>query len=148
MKRISTLLIIAFFATFTAHAQGESAITKGQKQLNFGAPGYIGLDFCIHNWVTLGPKVAYNIFDNGNVKAGVVADFHFNELLGIPNNWDVYAGASAGWKFKTDNNNGSDGFDIGGQIGGRWFWSDKWGLNLEGGFSGSVGGGIGLTMRM
>ena len=148
MKQLVALLLCTIFSFYT-HAQGESAITKGQKQLNFGLPGYLGFDFCIHDLVTIGPKGVYELFsDNNTIKAGVVSDFHFNKLLGIPNNWDVYAGVSAGWRFKTDKNNGSEGFDIGGQIGGRWFWSEKWGLNLEGGFSGSIGGGLGLTMRM
>jgi len=148
MRQLTTTLIIILFSIY-AQGQGESAITKGQKLLNFGLPGYVGLDFAIHDMITLGPKVAYELFSGNNtLKAGIVADFHFNQLLEIPSNWDVYAGASAGWRFKTDNNKGSDGFDLGGQIGGRWFWSDKWGLNLEGGFSGSVGGGLGVTMRM
>ena len=139
MKRIITALIFTSISFF-ALAQGESALSKGGKQLNFGLPGYIGLDFAVHDMVTVGPKVVYELFSNDNTfKAGVVGDFHFNQLIGIPSNFDFYIGVSAGWRFKSDDNKGNDGFDIGGQIGGRWFWSDKWGLNLDVGFSGSIG---------
>ena len=148
MLKIVTVLVLTC-VSFFALGQGESALSKDGKQWNFGLPGYVGLDFAVHDMVTVGPKIVYELFNNNNTfKAGVVGDFHFNQLIGIPSNFDFYAGVSAGWRFKSDDNKGTDGFDIGGQVGGRWFWSDKWGLNLEFGFSGFVGGGLGVTMRM
>jgi hypothetical protein len=46
--------------------------------------------------------------------------------------------------------------NVGLQAGGRWFWSDKWGLYLElgGGSVGgmgnieNIGGGLGVTMKL
>ena len=47
------------------------------------------------------------------------------------------------------NNDNSSDFDIGAQIGFRWFWNEKWGLYLEIG-GGSIGGtgGLGFTMKL
>lgn len=53
-------------------------------------------------------------------------DYHFNYLIGIPSEFDFYAGARAGFDagatFRPD---------VGVQVGARWYWSPVWGLNLE-----------------
>ena len=57
-------------------------------------------------------------------------DYHFNTLLNIPNQWDLYAGATMGIDFSKP-----VGFSAGAHAGGRWYWNDKWGINAE------IGGG-------
>ena len=41
-------------------------------------------------------------------------------------------------------------FGFGLQVGGRWFWNDKWGVFLEagGGNLDGAGGFVGVTMKM
>jgi len=63
--------------------------------------------------------------------------------MNIPSNWDFYTGGRVGF-------NAGDDFDLslGIEVGGRWYWSDKWGLNLE--LAGGTGFGttIGVSMRL
>ena len=48
-----------------------------------------------------------------------------------------------------NSSNDSD-FAFGMQIGGRWFWNDKWGVYLEAAFGNldNAGGGAGVTMKL
>lgn len=155
MKKF-TLLLIFVAAGIFASAQGTAPLSKGEQQMNFGIsfdgqgiPLYFGMDWAVHNDITVGGMAAFNLdgFDYLNLAAR--GDYHFNRLLNIPSNWDFYAGANLGFRLGFSEYNGDDGLDLGAQIGGRWFWSDKWGLMLEGG-GGQLGSGgrIGLTMKM
>jgi hypothetical protein len=68
--------------------------------------------------------------------------------LNIPQNWDFYAGLNIGFRIGLDNAT-SSGLDLGAQVGGRYYWNDKWGVNVEfGGGSTMAGGGVGLSLRM
>jgi outer membrane immunogenic protein len=157
MKKIYLLISIVFLA-FTSFAQNESAtgaqgaapLSKGQKQLNFGAgfngngiPTYIGLDFAVHNDVTVGPVVKVVLDDVVTFGFLGRGDYHFNRLIGIPNNWDFYAGASIGVQFV---DNADLDFDI--HVGGRWYWSEKWGLNLEFGGGNGYGTSLGVSLKL
>lgn len=81
-------------------------------------------------------------FANGN--------YHFNTLLDIPQEWDLYAGLSLGFvsvsspsAYKGGTVSGL-GLDL--QIGGRYYWNDRWGVNLEfGGGNAASGARIGLS---
>lgn len=132
-----------------AQNRGVAPLAKGEKQINFGAgiyqkgmPMYFSVDFAIHKDITLTPEVhAVFPFPDEKFKGGVMmkADYHWNYLIGIPANWDFYAGARAGVSF------GKDIYpDLGIQVGGRWYWSSKWGMNLEL----AAGTGFGLTFGL
>jgi hypothetical protein len=149
MKRIA-LIVGMFFIAATMYAQGVAPLAKGEKQLNFGLgssnygiPAYVGMDFAIHDDITLGPVVKVRIAED--ISFGLLGrgDYHFNRVIGIPGNFDFYAGASVG--FFTGNDSG---LDIGIQVGGRWYWSDKWGLNVEIGGGTGYGTSVGLSMKM
>ena len=154
MKKIVLVIAISIVG-FNGFSQGEAPLSKGEKQLNFGITGlgnslpvYVGLDFAVHDDITVGPIASVNFFSgNTSLKVGAVGNYHWNKLIGIPSNWDFYAGLNAGFKIDFDNNKNNN-FDLGGQVGGRWFWNDRWGLNAEFGFSGAVGGGFGVTMKL
>ena len=101
------------------------------------------MDFSIHNDVTVCPVVKF-LFDD-EVRFGALArvDYHWNRLLEIPSNWDFYLGANVSFL------NGDElETDFGLQIGGRWYWSDKWGLNLEFGGGNGYSSSIGVSMKL
>jgi outer membrane immunogenic protein len=152
MKRTILYLLMTFFAIGTfAQAGGVAPLAKGDKQLNFGTgfsnngiPIYVSMDFALHKDITLTPEVHVKFDDK--VKGGILlkADYHWNYLIGIPDNWDFYAGVRAGFDV------GDDDFvpDIGIQVGGRWYWSEKWGMNLELGGGTGFGTTFGLSMKL
>ena len=149
MKKITLLLGMLFIAA-TMFAQGEAPLSKGEKQLNFGLgftnnglPVYAGMDFAVHNDVTVGPVIKLVIDDNISIGVLGRGDYHFNRIIGIPSNFDFYAGANVGVRFGNEFN-----VDFGLQVGGRWYWSEKWGLNLEFGGGTGYGTSLGVSMKM
>lgn len=147
------ILLVAFsvvFAGLMAQGGGTAPLTKGEKQLNFGTgfsgngiPVYASVDFAIHKDITISPEVHVKIDDDFKFGVLVKGDYHFNYLIGIPSNWDFYAGARVGFDIGDDFTP-----DIGIQVGGRWYWSDKWGLNLELGGGTGFGTTFGLSMKL
>jgi hypothetical protein len=136
-----------------AQGGGVAPLDKGQLQINFGAgianagiPAYVSLDIALHKDVTLTPEVHVRFpFPDHNFRGGVLckADYHWNYLIGIPSNWDFYAGARVGLEF------GGGVFPrFGGQVGGRWYWTDDWGMNLELAFGTGFGFIFGLSKKL
>ena len=152
MKNIFTIA----FCFLTLFAIAQSPIGKGGKQLNFGVTGnsyyipvYVSFDFGVHPDITIGPQVGLDLAFN-YLNLGFRGDYHFNTIIGIPQNWDFYAGLSSGFSLKMKSNEikVDDGFIIGGQVGGRWYWSEKWGLNVELGLGNLFSSGrVGLSVR-
>jgi hypothetical protein len=150
MKRI---LFIAVLILSTSTLFAQSPIGKGGKQVNFGLglysnsiPVYFGMDFGVHEDITVGFQTGLDLeFDYFSLAGR--GDYHFNSLLDIPQDWDFYAGLSLGFAVGIDNSYTS-GLDLGAQIGGRYYWNNSWGVNLE--FGGGIafsGGRIGLSKR-
>jgi outer membrane immunogenic protein len=166
MKQL--FLIIAFFCVIgVSHAQ--SPLPLGKSQLNFGVgfsgygvPLYLGLDYSVHKDITLGGELSlrtYNDNYNGNgynhniFGFSANGNYHFNSILEIPTNWDFYAGLNVGfysWTSPSDYpGDHNSGVGLGAQVGGRYYFNDKWGVNLElGGGSLVSGGKIGLTVKL
>lgn len=152
MKKLLLLFIGLLFAGLTYGQNGGVApLAKGQQQINFGTgftgngiPVYFSWDFAVHKDVTITPQVNVK-FDDDNVKFGalVKGDYHWNYLIGIPANWDFYSGARIGVDFGDDVD-----LDFGIQVGGRWYWSEKWGLNLELAAGTGFGTVVGLSMKL
>ena len=146
------LVVSLLFVAGTAFAQrdGVAPLAKGEKQLNFGLgfsshglPVYVSMDFAVHKDVTITPVINVVIDDDFKFGALFKADYHWNYLIGIPNNWDFYAGARAGFSF-------GDDFlpEFGIQVGGRWYWSDSWGMNAEIAAGTGFGFTFGLSKKM
>ena len=151
MRKITLLVLMSFLVTAAfAQRNGVAPLDKGQLQINFGTgfsskglPVYASLDIALHKDVTLTPEVHMRLplSNDDNFSGGIMvkADYHWNYLIGIPSNWDFYAGARAGINF------GDDIFpDLGIQVGGRWYWADTWGLNAEL----AAGTGFGFTFGL
>lgn len=136
-----------------------------------GVPFYIGLDYnAVHPDISIGGSFgihnikhyhknhyheyrSWNISFNGN--------YHFNRIMNIPNNFDFYAGLNIGYynyKDKKDHypdhphdeySHYHSGIGVGLQVGGRWFITDKIGLNLQfGGGTQYSSGNFGITFRL
>jgi outer membrane immunogenic protein len=164
MKKLFAIVVLGFI-TSTAFAQGT--LDKGAAQLNagfgfsaWGTPVYIGADFGVHEDITIGPRISHRNYgfrrDGFNRRQSLTAigfngNYHFNRILGIAPEWDLYAGATLSYySWSRVDWNGSYGsglgFDL--QIGGRYFLSDKVGLNLEFGGGQVAGGSFGVTIKL
>jgi len=142
MKKITLILLLFIGVSSAASAQATS-------ELNFGFVG-ISYDIPVASAIAITPYAGTNL-NLDWLNLGVKANYYFDELIGIPEAFDFYAGVGAG--FSTWIGGGvseTSGIDIGLQVGGRWFWSEKWGLYLEFGGGHHSGGtaGLGITMRM
>lgn len=167
-KAILICLTILCGLTYT-FAQGS--LEQEGKQLNagfgfsnFGTPVYVGLDYGIHPDITIGPQISYRKysekwnFSGSTFKyshtifvLGFNGNYHFNTLLDIASQWDVYAGLTLGYYVWSSPNdylgNKSSGIGLDVQIGARYFFADNFGINLElGGGTGS-GGKFGITYK-
>lgn len=164
MKKYILIACLAMSSVLVA----QNPIAKGQAQLNaglgfstYGLPVYVGFDYGIHEDITIGAEFTYRSYNDeyfgskynhrlygfsGN------ANYHFNNLLGIDPTWDVYGGLNVGF-YSWSSPNGykgkrSSGLGLGLQIGGRYYFNDKIGINLEfGGGNATSGGKIGISVK-
>jgi outer membrane immunogenic protein len=163
-----TFLTLAILLTF-AFAYGQSSMSKGNSQLNigvglsgWGVPVYLGMDFGTNSDFTLGAELSFRSFNerwqSNRYRHSIIGvsgnvNYHFNRVLDIPDHFDLYAGLNIGfyaWS-SPDNYDGThnSGVGIGAQIGGRYFFTDKVGVNLEFGGGNAFGGGkFGLTFKL
>ena len=143
-KVLLSLIVVCAFGLQDANAQA-------QKYMNFGGLGtglYFGMEFPVAAPITLGFHASTN-YNFDNLYVAGKGNYYFDELFPLPSEWDFYAGLNLGWRIDgNDNKNGNDGFSFGGQVGGRWFWSDRWGINGEFGWGNGALGGVGVTMTM
>ena len=142
MKKITLLF------SFALILGASSLFGQARQQLNFGLIG-VTYDIPVATDIAVSPFVGTN-FDLSYLTVGVKGNYYFDNLVNLLPAFDFYAGANVGYGFKIDDNpNNDNDLDLGLQVGGRWFWSEKWGLYLEIG-GGKLGGtgGLGITMRM
>lgn len=166
MKKVLLSLSLVLITSF---AFGQSALYVGSSQLNLGLglsdsgiPVYIGFDHSVARDVTLGAELSYRAYNenwqndyyNHNI-IGISgnANYHFNTIFGLSPHWDFYAGANVGFYIWTSpdgyTGNHSSSIGLGGQIGGRYYFNNSMGLNLEfGGGNAFNGGKIGLSFRL
>ncbi len=166
MKKL-LLAFVLFFAVAVSY--GQNPLPVGSAQLNagvgfsdWGVPVYMGLDFGVARDFTMGGEMSFRSYrDNyngvgyGHNIIGVSANgnYHFNTVLNMSSDWDFYAGLNLGfyaWTSASDYpGNHTSGLGLGAQIGGRYYFTQKVGLNLElGGGNAFSGGKIGLTFKL
>lgn len=178
MKKLS---IVAFIlvAFSISNAQAQNPIRKGEKQLNFGTgasvfgiPFYVSMDFGIHEDISIGPIVSFRSYrERVNVAGtsynyahnifgfGFTGDYHFNNLLDIPREFDIYAGATVGYYIwntadvvvggTTVVYNGNPAaVGLNPHVGARYNFNPKWSVQVQvdaGTHTGAMGG---LTMKL
>ncbi|MDP8226422.1 hypothetical protein D4R71_08715 [bacterium] len=166
MKKVYLTVILLISATMIF---AQCPINKGQAQFNagvglssWGIPVYLGLDYGVHKDITIGGEVSFRSYhDNWSgqkynhsvIGISGNGNYHFNSLLKIPTQWDFYAGLNIGFYIwnSPDNYAGShsSGLGLGGQVGGRYYFTDKFGINLEfGGGNAFSGGKFGISLKL
>ncbi len=166
MRKTITFIIVLLAST-AMFAQAPIAV--GQSQLNagvgfssWGVPVYVGLDFGVHPDITLGPEVSFRSYrhnwagskyNHSIIGIAGNANYHLNRILNIPSQWDFYAGINIGFYIwsSPDQYEGSrsSGLGVSGQIGGRYYFSDRFGVNLEfGGGNAFSGGKFGISYKL
>ena len=164
MKKSVTIVLLSLITAFAVHSQ--SPLGKGSKQLNagiglsgWGVPLYVGLDFGVARDFSLGIEGSFRSYGQkytgSNYSSTIIGlsgngNYHFNRILEIPSNWDLYAGLNLGYYFWSTPSNypgtGASTLGLGGQIGGRYFFKKNFGLNLElGGGAAFSSGKFGIT---
>ncbi|MGQ1786725.1 MULTISPECIES: hypothetical protein [unclassified Saccharicrinis] len=149
MLRVKVVVVLILLCGAMFGQKFRAPLSKGDKQLNFGLgfntdgfPVYGGVDFAVHDEITIGPQVNMVFGDDSSLSLGFRGDYHFNRLLEITSDWDVYAGANAGLGIETNNT-----LELGLQIGGRYYWDNKWGINLEFGGGNTFSTKLGVSMK-
>ena len=164
MKKIILIVALALITgiSFGQKSHGRNQLNLGVGLSQWGVPVYIGIDHYVNNDVSLGGEFSYrdyrenweNRYYNRNIMGfSGNANYHFNRILELPSDWDFYAGLNIGyyvWNTPTYGYYGdhSTGLGLGGQIGVRYYLSNKVALNLEfGGGNAFSGGKFGLTFK-
>lgn len=166
---MKTLHILIIFLSTSLVALGQNPLPVGKTQLNaglgfsdYGVPVYIGLDYGVHKDITIGGELSFRSYsdnyngtgyDHGIMGISGNGNYHFNSLLNISEKFDFYAGLNLGfyaWTSSSDYpGNHNSGVGLGMQVGGRYYFSQKVGINLELGGGNSVSGGkFGVTFKL
>ena len=168
MKRFIFLIALLFASiTFAQRIQeGEMEFNGGVGLYSDGwsLPLYAGLDYGIHPDISVGAVMSFSSqnygYTGGDFKGrwlsiGANGNYHFNTIFDIPNQFDVYAGLTLAYNsFSYDYPSGFEGrykgsgVGLAAQIGGRYFFNDTFGINLElGGGDVATGGKAGITIK-
>jgi hypothetical protein len=182
MKKIAlTVFLATALISLNQSIKAQDSFVKGDVALNLGfgvtsglglAPVCFGADFMINDFISAGAELDYR-WDRANYYYSVYGDhiysrngiafitrgqFHFNDLLKLPGQFDVFAGIDLGLGFYGKSKAYYDYvywdskvyFLAGPQVGGRWFFTDKLGLYVITGFRSNDGAdfGFGLTFKV
>lgn len=166
--------LLLFGALVAASFAFGQRVQKGEAQLNAGLglgnswgglPIYVGADYGIHDDITIGVQGSFasksetyltNNFNLNWFSIGANGNYHFNRLLNIPNNWDLYAGATLVYnKVSLKDNNSSfpgygeaSSFGLAGQVGARYYFTNNLAINAEfGGGDFASGGKVGISYK-
>lgn len=164
---ITTVFFLTTLLSFPLFSQnplntGETQINAGVGLSSWGIPIYFGADYAYNNDITIGGEITLRSFREHyllkDYRHNVIgfagnANYHFNNLLEIDDDWDTYAGINVGfyyWNSPSDYfGSRTSGLGLGLQIGGRYYFSDKMGINLEfGGGNAFAGGKFGISLKL
>lgn len=160
------IILFAFLLSTSVFAQ--YALPEGKMQLNagvgfssWGLPIIVGLDYGVHKDVSVGAEVSFRSYKEGfagsdysHTIIGFLGNgnYHFNNLFKIEKQWDLYAGLNIGFYYWSSpsgyGGSSASGLGLGAQFGGRYYFNQNFGLNLElGGGNSTSGGKFGITYK-
>ena len=149
MKKITVFFVFGLFLSMT------NVFGQARHELNFGLIG-ANYEIPVHKDITIAPGIGTNL-DLDWLNIGVKGNYYFDNVFGLSDPaWDVYGGLNLGYSVFMGDNDPNDtdkdesDINLGLQIGGRWFWNDKWGVYLEiaGGNISGLSPMIGVTVKM
>ena len=160
-KQILTFILLIGTSIIFA----QCPISKDQMQLNggfgfssWGIPIYLGLDYVIYKDITIGGEASFRSYSDLGYNSSIIGitgngNYHFNSILNIPSKWDFYAGLNIGFYIWNSppgySGSHSSGLGLGLQVGGRYYFTDKIGVNLEFGGGNAVSSGkIGISLKL
>jgi len=167
--KTTRLIIVALFLCVVHQSQAQYALQTGKMQFNggiglssWGLPVYGGVDYGYDKNISFGGEVSFRSFSERvlgtRYSSSIIglagnANYHFVEMLGIDDLFDVYAGLNVGfyiWNTSTDYlGSGATGLGIGAQIGGRYYFKKNMAVNVElGGGNAFSGGKVGLSVLL
>lgn len=166
MNKIKLSIICITIFSMSANAQiqkGTNLADLGLGLSSYGTPIHLGFEHLITNEIGVGLAVNYTSYkDNGYLNdykwsfiyGGLKGNYHFNKVLNIDSKFDVYGGLTLGyWKatLKDENNTynnslGNSAF-FSGQVGGRYFFTDKFNVFLEAGGGNISGLTAGVSLK-
>jgi hypothetical protein len=146
MKTIR-IAAMALLVCAVSQVQAQYALQTGKMQFNggiginqsiWGFPVYVGLDYGYEKNISFGGELSVRSFFNSTSYSSIIgltanANYHFVELLGIQDIYDVYAGVDLGFY------SGLNSINVGVHIGGRYYLKKNTAINLE------LGGGLAFT---
>ena len=144
-KLLVTLMLTIFAQLFFAQAWNGAGDQKVQIGLSGwgNGTGITGTyDYGVTDLISLGGGANLyfdNYKDNNEDNKFFVfgrVNFHLQDVLSLPEQWDVYPGVDVGVLGNT--------FGLGVHLGARYFFNDKFGMFLEAGNNGSIGVSINL----
>lgn len=168
-QKMKKLIFTLSFVVIATLMFSQNPLNRTFTQVNvgvglsgWGVPFYIGLDRYITSDISLGGEFSYrgykenwksNYYNHNIIGISGNLNYHFNRLLGVPNNWDFYIGPNIGF-YSWNSPDGyigthSSGLGLGAQLGMRYYFTNKIGLNLEvGGGNAFSGGKFGLSFPL
>jgi len=161
--------IMALMAFAITQAHSQYALQTGKMQFNggiglssWGLPIYAGLDYGFDKNISFGGELSFRSFSERisgeRYSSSIIGisgngNYHFGDMLGIDDLFDVYAGLNLGFYIWNTSSNylgsGSTGLGIGAQIGGRYYFKKNMAVNVElGGGNAFSGGKVGLSILL
>lgn len=166
MRLFSFIAVLIYTSTMLF---SQTPLPKGSSQLNvgvglssWGIPFYLGFDAGMKNDFSLGVEGSFrynyenwrqNRYRHNIIGISGNANYHFNRVFGMTPNWDLYAGLNIGfyiWNYAPGfDGNRTSGLGLGAQVGGRYYFSSKTGINFEFGSGNAFSGGkVGLSFKL
>lgn len=160
-KALLSLALLAAFSQLKAQGnldKGKAQINAGVGLSGWGIPVYAGFDYGLGKSFTIGAEVSYRNYDNLGFGFNIIGvlgnvNYHLNDVLNMPKDMDLYGGLNLGY-YLYNSPAGYAGsslstLGISGQVGYRYFFSNKIGGNIElGGGSAVSGAKLGVTIKL
>jgi len=156
-----SFVCVGFLFAQSPIAPGESQLNAGVGLSSWGVPIYVGVDFGVAQDFSVGGNFSYrnysenlvgNNYDWFLIVLGLNGNYHFDNMLDLPSDWNVYGGLTLGYYIWSDpgtgyNGSRASGLGLDAQIGTRYFFSESFGINLEVGGGTAAGGKFGITKK-
>ena len=137
--RLLLILLLSLISFKTLQAQsftgkGDQKLQAGFTFYGYGTGIKASYDYGLNETFSIG--VGANFFNTGTYSSGFFifgrGDYHFQEIIDIPNELDLYLGAELGLI-------GNNNFGIGGHFGARYEFASNFSAFLEVGSNGAIG---------